>query len=185
MDIGISTDTFFKFCATLGLTLIIFNTYYSLEMMYNAKKEHIQFLGDYKYNKQLTLQIEKDIEFIDKKIESAEKIRKIDQLRFDEQFNKKISSEVYSTENESLLTDLKLQFQSSAKAVEELYTLKLEILNTLIKSKNEITTKEQLYKHSQSKSSRYICTLIIGDLLGLVLAIFGFLNWIRIEKIFL
>ena len=181
MNIGISTENIYKFCATLGLTFTLFNFYYSSEIKYEANKEYLQFVGDTIYHDNLVKQFKHDTTQLNKLLISAENIQKFDEQRLKKLIDFSINSNETNIENENILTDLKREVKHSQESVQQLYKEKILLIGSLMNSTNEIRTKTQLIKISQRKAYKYFWVLLIGTIIGIGLMFYGFKNWIKLE----
>lgn len=186
MDIpGIPTDNLYKFCAILGLTLLVFNTYYSTEMSYKAKEETIKFRGESDLAKRNNIEIERQIKTLEAEYKKAESQANYCMSRLglvESQRKKFIQNDKTSIEFENLIVNLHKQASDAQDVVRDIFYKLTGLMENQIKEVYKKDTKYKLKSLAVEKHYKYNLYLLIGNIIGIVLASWGFRKWYLTER---
>lgn len=178
------TDNLYKFCAIVGLFLIIFNSYYNMELLIETGNELTKLIGDQKkYSIELSIHEKKRIVFSEKLkiavaqkedlIKNQKKLLSLLQTKRDPNQIKELDSEVEKATQESYRI---------TKSLDSLNELQSKEYNSLQLKEVEIETKHQLIKRQEIRADIYSKYMWTGVILGFILSFFGFFNWYKIQK---
>ncbi len=183
---NLPTDNLYKFCALLGLGLMVFNSYYNFEMLSKSNQDMILFNGELKKHlyelalhekkaKKLFGELKQTIKFREdyiKKQESLVSTYKKNNLTKSEIQDLNISidrDENVWVENGKFIDSLQKAFNSEQES------LKLKTI--------DIDTKSNQIDYENNKTNYYTIFLFLGSIIGVYLTKYGFSNWIKIQKI--
>lgn len=177
------TDNLYKFCAILGLVLIVFNSYYNFEMAFNTEKEISILEIDLKKTKFFVDKYNEDVEVNNQAMKYL--------ISFLDKNNKlldSINNLIISGRVEKIKSDKLNEFidnkQAEYKSKIDDNTLKLhndreKIFLNFIESEK----KSNLIKIEIEKLRKHTWFLFAGGILGIFLSFFGFYNWYKIQKL--
>ncbi len=190
---SIPTDSLHKFCALLGLSLLIFNTYYIFEMSHSSKIKEIElqleydkFYIDLKYQTTKSKQLAIDLKSYKKKLEYNVKqlISINNHLKL---IHNGVKPKMTLDEKELIyLTNRNSKIDSLIKSQKE--QISSLLLNHYLESEKveilekEILAKKLILNEETNKLLKYKIFLIVGIFIGFSLTIYGFYQWYNIEK---
>lgn len=179
------TDNLYKFCAIIGLILIIFNSYYNFEMLLDTgteltkligeqKKHSIKLKSHEKITKDYTQELQNAIDLKNNFFkENERKLLALDQNKLSKKQHNELHIEIESTIQRDDKLDKNLAFLNKIRN-EEYQSIQIEEV--------EIETKHGLIKQQQKRIDTYSNFMWLGVILGSFLSVYGFSNWIKIQK---
>lgn len=183
---NLPTDNLYKFCALSGLGLIIFNSYYNFEMLSKSGQDMILFNGELKKHQ---------YELILQEAKAKELYKELKQtIKFREAYIKKQKSLV-SAYKKNILSKSEIQdLNISIEKDENVWVENGKFIDSLQKKFNseqeslklktiDIDTKSKQIDYENNKNNYYTIFLFLGSIIGVYLTKYGFINWIKIQKI--
>lgn len=182
---NIPTDKLYKFCALLGLFLIVSCLYHRSELM--AKKETKAFILDgkikkYMYNRN---RLNEEGTMVNNELSNYlmefERMQKSGSHMIRNYWHREISKDSF----QQLVMEVKLDVTLNEKRKRKIDSLlrgvneKHELLNL---EELDMETKKNLFSREKRKLENYIFFLGIGAFIGLPLSVLGFWKWFQSEN---
>jgi len=178
------TDNLYKFCAIVGIILVVFNSYYNLEMKIETGNELTKLIGE---QKKLLIKSKNHEE----NLIEFKKILKND-LQNKSQLTEEVKHHIKLAEQNKLSKEELIEISSKIdKSLNDKeFTKKIDSINKIIKKegqalefeKIEIETKHELISRQETRTEIYSTYMWFGIITGLILSVFGFVNWWKIQK---
>ena len=179
------TDSLYKFCAILGLSLIVFNTYYNFEMLSDSRVKTLKLEIEVNKFKQDSIRLINEVKDLNNKLTTAENqskkgikiARKTRKAFFEGKGRKREFEKLLVSSNSILADNIKLQ-----KEIDSLLT-NIKNENRFLNYKLiELSSQKKLLNEEKGKSNLYSVFLKIGIPIGFIISIYGFFNWRLIQK---